>query len=274
MNEQQIIDLSAQEFKDFTGKQKEDSFNLVDVRTPQEYAHFHIPGAVLVPLYELEGRLGEIAADKNTVFYCRSGKRSMSASILARDSGLLHQDIYNLAGGILAYQGKTLANYPKINLFSRLTNQKLVLQKAIDLEKGAQNFYSILADSIQDQELQNKISKLAKLEKGHAKMVYSLNAQAFDDDFEMVFAKAGGDIMEGGSEISAWIDELKNVDEPGLHSYLLEMALEVETMAYDMYRNLAQKSNSQELSECFFKLAEQEKAHMRIVSSMFKDLNI
>jgi rhodanese-related sulfurtransferase len=44
-------------------------YNLVDVRTPREYEKGHLPGARLIPLGELENRLGELDPDRLTLVY-------------------------------------------------------------------------------------------------------------------------------------------------------------------------------------------------------------
>ncbi|GAB4485387.1 MAG: hypothetical protein OHK006_11390 [Thermodesulfovibrionales bacterium] len=45
------------------------AYNLVDVRQPREYETGHIPGAKLIPLGELPGRLSELDKNKPTVLY-------------------------------------------------------------------------------------------------------------------------------------------------------------------------------------------------------------
>jgi sulfur-carrier protein adenylyltransferase/sulfurtransferase len=45
------------------------SFALVDVRQPEEYERGHLPGAVLIPLPELDQRLGEIDPEKPVLAY-------------------------------------------------------------------------------------------------------------------------------------------------------------------------------------------------------------
>eukprot|EP00116_Pleurobrachia_bachei_P003272 sb/3463534/ len=62
--------------------------NLVDVRQPEELVHEMpaIPGAVNVPLGELEGRIGELPKD-NVVFICRGGVRSERALGIAEQAG-------------------------------------------------------------------------------------------------------------------------------------------------------------------------------------------
>ena len=52
---------------------------VVDVRTPEEYAASHIPGALNVPVDQvLDGALPATMADKNRTYllYCRSGHRA------------------------------------------------------------------------------------------------------------------------------------------------------------------------------------------------------
>jgi len=64
---------------------------LLDVRTPGEFTSGHLPGAVNVPIDALEARAGEIAAGREVVVYCRSGRRSAMAAKLLTARG--HQVI-------------------------------------------------------------------------------------------------------------------------------------------------------------------------------------
>jgi rhodanese-related sulfurtransferase len=57
---------------------------VLDVRTPQEYAEGHVPGAVNVPYDQLPSRLAEVPKDKDVVLYCKSGRRAgIAADVLA-----------------------------------------------------------------------------------------------------------------------------------------------------------------------------------------------
>lgn len=60
---------------------------LLDVRTPEEFAEGHLPGAELIPVQSLAARLGEVPKDRPVVVYCRSGKRSAQAAAILRDAG-------------------------------------------------------------------------------------------------------------------------------------------------------------------------------------------
>ena len=46
-----------------------ESFTLLDVRQPEEYERGHLPGAVLIPLPELEKRLGELNPENPVLAY-------------------------------------------------------------------------------------------------------------------------------------------------------------------------------------------------------------
>ena len=60
---------------------------LLDVREPWEWAVSNLAehGARLIPLGELEERLGEIPEDRAVVVYCRTGQRSEDAADLLRN---------------------------------------------------------------------------------------------------------------------------------------------------------------------------------------------
>jgi rhodanese-related sulfurtransferase len=77
---------------------------LLDVRTPQETAAGIIPGAVLIPIDQLEARVREIAKDKKPLLvYCAGGSRSAAACEFLSTQG--HDDLLNLSGGFGAWNG-------------------------------------------------------------------------------------------------------------------------------------------------------------------------
>lgn len=76
---------------------------LVDVRTPEEFADGHVPGAVNIPLQDIGSRQGELESyrDKEVHLICRSGGRSARAASMLSASGF---DTVNVEGGTLAWQ--------------------------------------------------------------------------------------------------------------------------------------------------------------------------
>ena len=84
-------------------QQQPDLF-VLDVRTPAEFASGHIPGAHLIPVDELEDRLGELPArDHAMLVTCAAGGRSTMACELLAERGWTR--MLNLAGGMHAWTG-------------------------------------------------------------------------------------------------------------------------------------------------------------------------
>lgn len=83
---------------------------LIDVRTPEEYAQDHLTGAKLIPVQELEGRTGEIDREKPVLLYCRSGKRSQKAADILKARGF--KTVRQIEGGIIAWKEKGLPVEP------------------------------------------------------------------------------------------------------------------------------------------------------------------
>jgi rhodanese-related sulfurtransferase len=74
---------------------------LLDVRTPQEFAAEHIPGAVNVPVDELRSRLAELPRDRDIAAYCQVGQREYLATRILRHAGF---KAANIGGGYKTYQ--------------------------------------------------------------------------------------------------------------------------------------------------------------------------
>lgn len=96
-----IISVSASEFDK---KIKSDSVQVVDVRTPPEYAEGHIEGAINLNVQSDDFQQtvkNELSKDSVILVYCRSGKRSLKAAgILTR----LGYKVINLKGGIIEWK--------------------------------------------------------------------------------------------------------------------------------------------------------------------------
>jgi len=82
--------------------QRGESCAVVDVREPMEFAGGHLDCARLIPLGELEQRLGELNPEQPVVVVCRSGKRSAQGASLLQNKGF--KDVRSLDGGLLAWE--------------------------------------------------------------------------------------------------------------------------------------------------------------------------
>ena len=131
--------MSPEQLRQFSQTHHEQAYLLVDVRQPEEYRRGHIPGALLLPLPELVKSMDRLPADKELIFYCHSGGRSMAAAAMVAEEER-HPTIYNLTGGMLAWDGGRISDVPRVNLFAGQSMAEM-LRTAMNLEKGAQRFY-------------------------------------------------------------------------------------------------------------------------------------
>ena len=84
----------------------EGRYLLVDVREPNEVAVEAYPNAVVVPLSGFDPQDIPDPQGKQVVFACRSGKRSVTASLAAQAGGLAYDK--HLAGGMLGWKAAGL----------------------------------------------------------------------------------------------------------------------------------------------------------------------
>jgi rhodanese-related sulfurtransferase len=80
----------------------EGRYLLVDVREPNEVAAEAFPDAAVVALSAFDPKAIPDPQGKQVVFACRSGKRSVTASMMAQADGLAYDK--HLAGGILGWK--------------------------------------------------------------------------------------------------------------------------------------------------------------------------
>lgn len=91
-----------------------DALTIVDVREPHEWeiANLEPYGARLIPMREIEARLGELDRDAEIVLHCKTGGRSAIVLRRLREAG--YTRLWNLKGGILAWADEvdpSLAKY-------------------------------------------------------------------------------------------------------------------------------------------------------------------
>ena len=99
MADHQVQDLTAQEVSSGI---EEGRYLLVDVREPNEVVVEAYPSGVIAPLSTFDPPSLPDPQGKEIVFACRSGKRSVTASLAAQAAGLPFDK--HLAGGIIGWK--------------------------------------------------------------------------------------------------------------------------------------------------------------------------
>ncbi len=252
-----VPELSPEELREFRRRHGEDQYLLLDVRQPGEYRRGHLPGALLIPLPELEGRLDELDRQKTTVAYCAIGGRSRAAAELMAGRGF--GEVYSLKGGIKAWQGATAQGPPEQGeaLFPQQAGPAGLLARAYALERAMAAFYREMAEAMPDREAAGMAGRLARVEQGHGERVRRLCEQAGPGPAER-------DIMEQADRDGALEGGLRPEDLPaeGLdREAVLSLAMMVEAQAMDLYMRLARGQDGP-ARETLLELARQEKDHL------------
>ena len=79
---------------------------VIDVRTPDEYASGHIPGAVNIPFDQVAQRIAEIDAPHGVALYCMIGPRARKGESALLAAG--YEKIFHLEGGLAAWRAANL----------------------------------------------------------------------------------------------------------------------------------------------------------------------
>ena len=255
-------------------KDKQGEFLLLDVRQPEEYEGGHIPGAMLIPLGELEARQEELERDKKIITYCRSGHRSMAAAIAL--CGLGFKDVHHLEGGILNWLHETVSGIPeaKPELVTEVADVKDILMLAIKLEKGSRDFYSAAKEKAASPQAKDKFQMLVDAEDRHMRRLWeraiTLLGEGALPPLEKLKQELKVEHMEGGIEISP---ALAKVDEKFSDEMeALEIALEKEYVSYDFYKRTSALVKDPGAKTLLHELALEERNHADILTKRVSEI--
>ncbi len=82
---------------------------ILDVREPDEWTEYHIPGATLISLGDLAARINEVPRDKEVVVVCRPGNRSQAGRDILTNAGC--KNVTSMTGGLKEWAA---ANLPTV----------------------------------------------------------------------------------------------------------------------------------------------------------------
>lgn len=268
----EIVD--AEFIRKYISGHLEKDYVLIDVRQPQEYLQEHIPGAMLIPLPELSAKESGLPKDKDFIFYCKSGARSQTAAMMTAESSVTDKNIYNLKGGIMAWTDMTLDGFPKVQAFDRAKTLPEFLLLAMNMEKGAERFYREISRRYSGKSLAGVFENLAAVETAHAKMIYGFYknfAESAPPVFDAFYATLDGKVIEGGESLESMMMALEGLTD-NVCGDLMDLALEMEFTAFDLYRTLAnQTTHDAAMSSAFLTIAQAEKSHMRMIADALEE---
>jgi rhodanese-related sulfurtransferase/rubrerythrin len=259
----EIKSLSPDETRAILDKDSKGEYILLDVRQPEEYEVGHIPGAILIPLGELEGRQGELDRSKKIITYCRSGRRSMAAAITL--CGLGFKDVHSMDGGILDWLHERIAGMPerRPELITEAAGVGDILILGMKLERGSWDFYMAAEDKAASPRVKEAFHMLADAEDRHLQRLYEraiiLLGEGALAPLEQLKPELKAEHMEGGIEISPALAKVEEKFTDEMEA--LEIALEKEYMSYDFYKRASALVENLDAKTLLHELAWEERSH-------------
>lgn len=266
-----VQSMTSEEAKSFISDHDEGTYTILDVRQTGEYEQSRIPGATLIPLPELIERLDDLDPKKPVIAYCAVGGRSRAAAQLL--SGNAFKDVYNLKGGIKAWNGQT-ASGPAESGMHLLTGDEPVdeiIVLAYGMEVGMWIFYETIKEKIEDESAKKLLAQLAGIEDKHKEKLFSLytSLTGFKENLDQFEAKIVSTVMESGLSTDEFIDQNASImqDVPGI----LTIAMLLETQSFDLYSRYSQQASDKATKDILYQIAQEEKFHLQKLGQLMDD---
>lgn len=182
--------------------------------------------------------------------------------------------VYNMAGGIKAWQAKT-AFGPQdqgLDLFSGRESPEEILKVAFSLEQGLQDFYVAMGEKAGKGPVGNLFLKLSKIEVKHQESILN----AFRDlgypdisleDFKGMVEKRA---LEGGLTTGQYLDLFK--PELGSQKEVISLAMSIEAQALDLYQRVGSAISHPASKAVVMGIAKEEKQHLASLGRLMDSL--
>ncbi len=150
------------------------------------------------------------------------------------------------------------------------TTQEIIIL-AYGMEAGLGEFYSAIAEGMDDQEVVHILTHLAAMEEKHKQNLFDLYLSYDPDivDRERFETNIASKVMEGGFTTQEFLE--KNRDSTKTVPDVLNIAMMLETQALDLYMRYAEKVKVEQNKSVFYDIAEQEKAHLRSLGNLMEE---
>ena len=178
----------------------------------------------------------------------------------------------NLAGGIAAWQGHATAGSADTGMLLLKGNEspQEIIALSYGLESGLQKFYASAGEQVDDPEVGKILAKLAEIEIRHKQRLFELY-QTVDSEsgsLETFEAAVESEMIEGGFSLDFLIEHhLPFFKTP---ANVLNFAMMLEAQAMDLYMRYADWSEHERVKEILFKMADEEKAHLKSLGDLME----
>jgi rubrerythrin len=181
-----------------------------------------------------------------------------------------------MEGGMRAWEGGTAEGAPEAGMayFTAAVRPEEFIALAWMLEEGSRKFYAEIPSLVDDEETKKLFRDLTTAEEHHKAALVNLYqtftsaepGQGFPSS--IITAETTGDIMEGGMPVSEALKWVKGRNAEAI----FELALALETNAYDLYIKMGRQVKDARSRQVFDQLSKEEKKHLELLAELFDSM--
>jgi sulfur-carrier protein adenylyltransferase/sulfurtransferase len=187
-------------------------------------------------------------------------------------NGYGFKEVYNLKGGIKAWQGYKASGPEELNLDMVRGDETpaQIAALAIGMEESLKQFYQALLAKAQDSDVSQLFTKMVVVSELHKqKFIDFYQKSEPGQDVAALLASVKTDVMEGGFRMDDFIRQ----NEPHMQTLLgaLDIAMMLETQALDLYGRFAEKAQVAATKDFLLNVAQEEKTHLNMLGQLLEE---
>lgn len=187
-------------------------------------------------------------------------------------SGEGFEEVYNLKGGIKAWQGLTAEGPAEMGMMVVKGDEtvKEIALLAYGMEYGLEEFYATLAKDSRDPEVKELLIRLSRIEGHHKERLFELYL-ALDPvpvDRETFESQRVSEVMEGGFTTEEFLAQ--NKQDMGTIPEILGIAMMLEAQALDLYLRFSQKAKDEKSKSVLYEIGDEEKIHLEMLGRLLE----
>ena len=147
-----------------------------------------------------------------------------------------------------------------------------VICLAYGLEEGLRKFYAGTSQLAIETEVSAVLARLAEIEVRHKQKLFDLfkTVESADMTVESFEKKVNAELMEGGFDSGTLLEEMGPAFKTAVD--VLNFAMMLEAQGMDLYMRYADKSEDAQVKEILYKMADEEKTHLKSLGDLFEKL--
>jgi sulfur-carrier protein adenylyltransferase/sulfurtransferase len=198
------------------------------------------------------------------------GRSRVAAQLL---SGHGFKEVYNLKGGLKAWQGVKAVGPVELNLDLIRGDESPgeMITLVYGMEEALRRYYLYFSKQSAGGAVPDLFHTLAAVEEKHQALLQKawLGLEPRPGTVEHLTATASAQVLEGGFKF----DEFVRENEPRLATEreILELALMLETQALDLYLRFADREGEGATKKILYRLGDEEKAHLAALGRLLDE---